>query len=199
MKTRAQITVAVIIVVLVLGLTLWGTSAGIARVACDKLVGERQSEMPYVRTRFTLSPGDNLFSKHPLPRRACWIVSYVDSSGIRSLGFQTDLVGNVLASGIPICVPAVAKYLGNLRLADQEIGKAVTRAESLINTGMTHSNVLVKLGPPMFEMTNGEVVWMSYNFGQPSMPDCFVTNGIEVAFTNGIVTDISHAYASIVE
>jgi hypothetical protein len=183
-KAVAKFSAAVLI--LVAGIVaLAGLSRFKARRACDHLVAGQADQMQYYNTLFTFHPQRYLWSREHLGFKPGWIVSYADYSGFRSLGFHVSLVGNILASGASLAVPAVAKRHSE----NEKFLQGMAQVEAFIQPGASLSDVVAALGAPLSETRfSNDIVRLDYIFGM-SFPDRghFATNGFVVIFSNNVV------------
>ena len=69
----------------------------------------------------------------------------------------------------------------------KEFINLMARIDSSIRLGMTHSEVVATIGPPLSSDSQGNQVFATYVFQAPGVGYDLITNGFTIAFSNGVV------------
>lgn len=152
-------------------------------INCDLALGAQLRDMPDHGARLVLFPSLHLASAQRLSPRIGWIVSYSSPHGFSSQGFFVSMSGTILETGAPLDVASVAER--HKKMTD--FVAYVSRVDTLLKPGTTLRDAIATLGPPLSSETNGLQVAATYCFGVPPMMVGMLTNGFNLAFSNGVL------------
>lgn len=152
---------------------------------------------PFYSTRFVLHPNHYVDGAPELGFRPGWLVTYAPRSKNYGTAISVSLLGSVLGAGTPTIVSKERQKAIN------DLGKfqqAFAQVDAAIHAGMTFSNAAAILRVPPIILTNSDDTIDAY---YPFMPRAirhisvdWLTNGITLHVSNGIVTRKTYSYTS---
>jgi hypothetical protein len=189
LNTAAPVLVAISLIVVFSGYH--------ARRICGEIMGEIAAPPPCDSMRFVFYPSRHIDGAPDLGFRPGWVLTYAPPTKTYGTAFYVTFLGKMRARGTPTMVAALRKQA---ETALEEFKRDFAKLDAAVQVGIQFTNALAVLGEPMFTRTNKDGTVSADLSYEPRergrIPIKWLTNGITLMVSNGIVVQKRYSYTS---